>query len=237
MALKLRIDIDTIDAIVGLFIIIAWTLSGYFYRRLWGPMLFSEDGKAPHRLMYYVLGVGTIWGPFKLYAVGFPIDDVIPAVNLILLILVIPLSGMSVIGALMLGGWFYKDKTDSSSNEPKQTAESGGFVNIYSPTTEPELAVVQSMLEAHDIPCFIHNRNFGSIYPGLQIDSYNNRTVMVAKELEADARELLHQFQKDSVDSQSAMTMTSFDKMRIIFEGLLFGWFVPGKRTKNNDNS
>ena len=44
------------------------------------------------------------------------------------------------------------------------------LVSVFRPDTESELMAVVAMLEAHDIPCFVHNAGFGGLYPGPQID-------------------------------------------------------------------
>jgi hypothetical protein len=103
------------------------------------------------------------------------------------------------------------------------------LVRVLSPTSEPELAVARSLLEAHDIPVFVHNRHFGSLLPGLQINAYNTQSVMVPEECVSDALELLSEFRVDA----STAPFTSLpwrDRVRVILEGFLFGWLVPGRR-------
>jgi hypothetical protein len=70
------------------------------------------------------------------------------------------------------------------------------LVKVLSPRSEPELAVVRSLLEAHDIPVFVHGRHLGSLLPGLQIGHYSSQSVMVPEECAAAARELLAEFRK-----------------------------------------
>jgi len=96
------------EIIIGLSVLIAWGIVGYLYRKKIGPMFFSEDGKAVIRLMKFGIGVGVVWGPAKLYLSNFPVPDVLPIWNLLLAILAIPLAGLSVVGVLVIGGWFYR---------------------------------------------------------------------------------------------------------------------------------
>ena len=63
------------------------------------------------------------------------------------------------------------------------------LVRVLSPQSEPEIAVVKSLLEAHDIPVFVHGRHLGSLLPGLQIGNYNTQSIMVPEECVADALE------------------------------------------------
>ena len=102
------------------------------------------------------------------------------------------------------------------------------LVRVLSPQSEPELAVVRSLLEAHDIPVFVHGRHLGSLLPGLQIGNYNTQSIMVPEERAADALELLAEFRRD--DSGHAPPPLRWrDRLRVVLEGVLFGWLVPGR--------
>jgi len=50
---------------------------------------------------------------------------------------------------------------------------------VYSAKNESELAVLGSVLDAEDIPHFVHNEMFGSIIVGPQINNYNTKSIMV----------------------------------------------------------
>jgi hypothetical protein len=102
------------------------------------------------------------------------------------------------------------------------------LVRVFSPQTESEVAVVTAMLEAREIPVFVHNRNLGSLLPGLQINAYNTQSIMVPEECAADAIELLAEFRASSTET-SARIVPLRDRIRIVVETLLFGWFVPGR--------
>ena len=71
------------------------------------------------------------------------------------------------------------------------------FVHVFSPKSESEVIVVMSLLEAHDIPVFVHGRHFGSLLPGLQMGSANTPSIMVPEERLRDALELLATFRRD----------------------------------------
>ncbi|MGH8244115.1 MAG: putative signal transducing protein [Steroidobacteraceae bacterium] len=71
------------------------------------------------------------------------------------------------------------------------------FVQIFSPQSESEVIVVRSLLEAHDIPVFVHGRHFGSLLPGLQFGNANMQSIMVPEERAKDALELLSGFRRD----------------------------------------
>lgn len=53
-----------------------------------------------------------------------------------------------------------------------------GMVKLIEPQDEGELALIKSLLEGNDIPYFVQNEHFGSLYPGLALP-FNARVVMV----------------------------------------------------------
>jgi hypothetical protein len=110
------------------------------------------------------------------------------------------------------------------------------LVKVLSPQSEPELAVVRSLLEAHGIPVFVHGRHLGSLLPGLQIGNYNSQSVMVPEEHASDALELLADFKRSDA-SEVPEPLPWKDRLRVILEGFLFGWLVPGRRPAKNDTT
>lgn len=106
---------DFTELAVGVTVLVGWFVAGYFYKKRYGSIfysLFFGRGKEyASGLIHYTMGVGLIWGPAKLFASGFPLHDVLPIFNIALLLLSIPMSAMSVVGALIIGGLFYKDKS------------------------------------------------------------------------------------------------------------------------------
>ena len=103
-----------------------------------------------------------------------------------------------------------------------------------SPESESELAVVRSLLEAHDIPVFVHGRHLASVLPGLQIGNYNTQSVMVPEECVPDALELLSDFRRGD-SSATPAPLPWKDRLRVVLEGVLFGWLVPGRRADTKD--
>jgi hypothetical protein len=103
------------------------------------------------------------------------------------------------------------------------------LVRVFSPQSESEVLVAASLLEAHGIPAFIHNRGIGSILPGVQINAYNTQSIMVAQEHVTDAVELVAHLKEQP---RAAVNPVRFrDKVRVLLEGFLCGWFVPGSRS------
>jgi hypothetical protein len=104
------------------------------------------------------------------------------------------------------------------------------LVRVFSPQTESEVAVVTAMLQAHDIPVFVHNRNFGSLWPGVQISAYNTQGIMVPEECVSEAVGLLEVFRAAHADSP---VLPWRARVRVVLEALLCGWFVPGPANRD----
>jgi hypothetical protein len=104
------------------------------------------------------------------------------------------------------------------------------LVPILRPQTESELAIALAILEAHGIERFVHGQYFGSLLPGLQIESYNTRTIMVPEERAEEAREALAESSPNDEPAAAPPSMRFRDKARVVLEAVLCGWFVPGIR-------
>ena len=91
--------------------IISWLIVGYFYKKKYGSFFtFLPAQKKSGNVYGYIIGIGVIWGPAKLFIAGYPIDNVPIIINILLGLIAIPFSGVAVIGAIIVGGWFYKGK-------------------------------------------------------------------------------------------------------------------------------
>jgi 8-oxo-dGTP diphosphatase len=101
------------------------------------------------------------------------------------------------------------------------------LVRVFVPQTLSEATVVTAMLEAHEIPVLRHNGNLAGLLPGVQINAYNTQSIMVPEEHAADALELLADFRHPPRLPPPPRSIA-----RMIFEGLFFGWFVPGSRPR-----
>ena len=104
------------------------------------------------------------------------------------------------------------------------------LVRVFSPESESEVLVAAALLEAHQIPAFIHNRGIGSILPGVQINAYNTQSILVPEEKVSDAVALLAQLKEQPRAAVAPLRLR--DKVRVLLEGLFLGWFVPGSRCR-----
>jgi hypothetical protein len=108
------------------------------------------------------------------------------------------------------------------------------MIKIYSPTDELELAMIRGVLDSEGIDYFIHNDNFGSMRVGPQIDLLNKKTIMVAPEDTERAKTIISDLlSREMPEEKTDEKYTASQKLRMILETVLFGWFIPGRRRRS----
>ena len=98
---------------------------------------------------------------------------------------------------------------------------------IYHPETAIELAIAESLLTAHGIPYFVHNRGFAALYPGIQIGLLNARTILVPASESEWAIDVLAHYLSDPSSVRANRERSFWHVLRLIFEGLSMGWCMP----------
>lgn len=106
------------------------------------------------------------------------------------------------------------------------------FFSVAVPRSESELSIMVSMLIAHDIPHFVHNRGFGGLYPGMQVPLYNVQRVMIPLAYAEDAIDLFTVFHDSYDESFTNEKLGIVDRIRGIAELIICGWSVPFKHRK-----
>lgn len=108
------------------------------------------------------------------------------------------------------------------------------MIELHSPDSEGEMLFLKSLLDDAGIPYYVHNERFGSLLAGPQIAHYNRKTIWVHEADREDAAALITDFlDRTSVDEPRARQEYSFaEKLRMVGEFLLFGWFLPGRRPR-----
>jgi hypothetical protein len=106
------------------------------------------------------------------------------------------------------------------------------MINLYSPKNELELLFIKSLFEGEKIPYYVQNDHFGSLEIGPRIPLFNAKMIMVHEEDMENAKELISEFLKttESETHISCPEYSLFDKIRLLFEFLLFGWIMPGRK-------
>lgn len=127
-----------------------------------------------------------------------------------------------------------EEETHTNDVECSEANEVGErLVPFMAPVTSAELAIVESLLIAQGIPYFIHNRYFGSLKVGPDIQLLNRRTVFVPESRIEECQELL------SVEGpeQAPQDLYSWsDRLRIFLESAFFVWNIPHPRPNRNRN-
>lgn len=105
------------------------------------------------------------------------------------------------------------------------------LVAVARPCNEPQLAVMIALLETTDIPYVVQGRHFGSLWPGVQVASYNTRRILVPAARSTDARACLASL----LAPPPSATMPARPRLRTIarmlVEWLAIGWCVPPTRS------
>lgn len=70
---------------------------------------------------------------------------------------------------------------------------------LYTPDDESELLFLKSLFEAEEIPFFVLNDHFGSLYSGAYVSRFNAKTITVPEEFYEDARELILSVKENAV--------------------------------------
>jgi len=112
------------------------------------------------------------------------------------------------------------------------------MIDLYSPQNEVELTLLKSILDSEDIRYFVRNDNFGSLEVGPRIGLFNAKMIEVQDDQYERAKKLLTDYldktEKGIEEPESKYSL--FDKIRMLFEVLIFGWIMPGrKKTKGHE--
>lgn len=121
---------------------------------------------------------------------------------------------------------------------PDRPEESHSMINLYSPNSEMELAMIKSLLDAEEINYFVKNDNFGSMEVGPQIALFNKKMIMVQDNQHERSSELINDYLKNTAqkEDEPRQVYSLFDKIRMAIEILLFGWLMPGKKSKPHND-
>ena len=111
------------------------------------------------------------------------------------------------------------------------------MIKVYVPRNEVELAFIRTLLEGEEIPYFVHNDHFGSLWVGPVIELYNAKTIMVDEKHSDRAKELISDYlqniQGKSVHSESKYSLR--DRIRMLIEVVLFAWIMPGRKWRRKN--
>lgn len=106
------------------------------------------------------------------------------------------------------------------------------MITLCYPVDDMELLFIRMELEAAAIPFFVVGQHFGSLYPGMQIPAYNERSVRVPATHLHEALEVIQYIR--AYYSPTFENLDKGSKLRIIFEALLLGWVIPAGNKKTS---
>ena len=69
---------------------------------------------------------------------------------------------------------------------------------LYIPSDESELVFIKSVLEADEIPFYVQNENFGSLYGGAYVNFFNAKTILVPEEYYDEAKQIISSVIEDA---------------------------------------
>lgn len=126
------------------------------------------------------------------------------------------------------------------AGEPGRSTKKQKMLKLYSPETELDLAFIKSLLESEKIQFFVHNDHYGSLNLGPKIDLVNAKTIFVNESDAVKAKEIIDNYlrshENETNESQEKSTYSWATKLRMIFEALIFTWFIPqGRRWKKRN--
>jgi len=110
------------------------------------------------------------------------------------------------------------------------------MIKLYSPENESELALIKSLFEIEHINYYVLNDHFGTLKVGPKIDLYNAKTIYVSEEDLNFAKDILLDFLESTKNGNKPFKpqYSIPDKIRMVIETLVFGWFIPGNRWNRN---
>ena len=109
------------------------------------------------------------------------------------------------------------------------------MITVCHPRDDLEQLFIVSLLEEADIPYFIVGQNFGSLYPGIQIPWYNQRSIRVPSSYVDFACEVIEGFRATYVGPSENIAARS--KLRMLLEVWFLGWIVPGGKKRSSTQS
>jgi len=106
---------------------------------------------------------------------------------------------------------------------------------LYIPSNESELVFIKSVLEADEVPFYVQNDNFGSLYSGAYMNYFNAKTIMVSEEYYEEAKEIIKSVIKDAEfpGVQTKEPPGVSDLFDSLMSFLSFGFYSPAKNKSN----
>lgn len=107
---------------------------------------------------------------------------------------------------------------------------------LYIPSNESELVFIKSVLEADEVPFYVQNDNFGSLYSGAYMNYFNAKTIMVPEDYYEDAKEIIKSVVEDAEfpEFKDKQPPRVSDLFGYLISLLTLGLYSPGKNEVEN---
>ena len=107
------------------------------------------------------------------------------------------------------------------------------MIKIYSLYDELELSIIRGVFDAEGIHYFILNDHFGSMRVGPQMDLINEKSIMVDPDDVDRAKGIIANLIGRQDPEEEKQTKYSIGQiLRMFFEAVLFGWFIPERKRR-----
>lgn len=103
---------------------------------------------------------------------------------------------------------------------------------LYIPANESELVFLKSVLEADEIPFYVQNENFGSLYSGAYMSFFNAKTILVPEDYYDEAKEIISSVIKDAEfpEFRDNVPPTLSDLFKNVVSFLTLGLYSPFRK-------
>jgi len=110
---------------------------------------------------------------------------------------------------------------------------------LYIPANESELVFLKSVLEADEIPFYVQNENFGSLYSGAYMSFFNAKTILVPEEFYDEAKAIISSVIKDAefVDATGKEPPPLSNVLQNLISFITLGLYTPGKNNSDDTDS
>ena len=110
---------------------------------------------------------------------------------------------------------------------------------LYIPSDESELVFLKSVLEADEIPFYVQNENFGSLYSGTYMSFFNAKTVMVPEDYYDEAKEIISSVidNAEFVDAKCKEPPPLSSVLKNLISFITLGLYTPGKNNADDNDA
>lgn len=112
------------------------------------------------------------------------------------------------------------------------------LVSVFTPTTDEDILAIVALLEAREVPCFVHDTRARSPSSGMQVRARRPRTIMVPAERSDEAVQLIaHMHASRGPGHGAAGRLSWWSKLRSLIKIRVFQWFEAGRGIRSGNST